>query len=255
MAKPSKHSLSVARRRRFGLVPVVLTGVAMTLGLSILVGGALSPRAAAQDDPTPTPVELTFNTPTPDASTSDDEPAPPDEEADEGDSEDEGDELSFAADAWAGGYFRGDAEFYGRPWTAVYGALSDYPSATLVLPMTDDPTEPVELVFDGLDDEAPAINPIALEVNGQRVFEGEAWFAEWDGVGNGANAPWTTVRITIPPDLLVKGDNRVTLRNLTESANFGSTPYVLLSEGVATSSEDGLFGATEEVAITVVVED
>jgi len=189
---------------------------------------------------------LTFFTPTP----SDDEPEEPAPQGGEGD-----DEVSFGADAWVGGFLRGDAGYLGRPWTAIYGAQSDYPRATLVLALTNDPTEPVDLVFDGLDDEAPGINRIALDINGQRVYRGDGWFAGWDGIGDGANVVWTTVRITIPPDLLVKGDNRITISNLSEAANFSSPPYILVAEGSATSFEGGLFGEPPEgeVVVSIVV--
>ena len=54
-------------------------------------------------------------------------------------------ELPIAADLWKGGYFQGNALYYGRPWTAIYGAQSDYPRGTFVLTLTSDPVEPIEL--------------------------------------------------------------------------------------------------------------
>lgn len=161
--------------------------------------------------------------------------------------------LPITAESWKGGYFQGNALYYGRPWTAIYGSQSDYPRATLVLTLTDDPTEAIQLFVTGLDDELPAKCKIVLEVNAQRVYQGESWFENWDGVGTGQNAAWTTVMITIPPELLVKGNNRISLRNFTEAANFGTPPYFLLAEGEAMSTESEIFGPAPATQVTVVV--
>lgn len=138
--------------------------------------------------------------------------------------------ITFAAADWAGGYYRGDRLFYGRPWTAVYGAASAYPRAALAFELGADPSGPATLTITGLDDELAALNEIALEVNGQRVFTGPSPFVNWDGVGNGADAAWTSVAFTLPADLLRAGSNEVAVANLTPSANFGLPPYVLLAE-------------------------
>ena len=44
--------------------------------------------------------------------------------------------IAFAADDWTGGLYRGDARFYGRPWTAVYGSASPYPRASLAFSLS-----------------------------------------------------------------------------------------------------------------------
>jgi hypothetical protein len=141
-------------------------------------------------------------------------------------------ELTFAADDWEGGYYRGDAEWYGRPWTAVYGALSDFPSATLAFALDAAPDADLVLTVEGLDDELALLNPIAIEVNGERVYEGESPFPNWDAnTGNrGADAAWTAVEITIPAELFHEGENEIAFLNLSDSGNFGLPPYVLLSE-------------------------
>ncbi|MDF3042420.1 MAG: hypothetical protein K0Q71_5126, partial [Thermomicrobiales bacterium] len=84
--------------------------------------------------------------------------------------------LDFTAADWRGGYFRGDA-----------------PGRSAVLRLT------------GLDDELGALNPVALDVNGQRIYEGPSPFLNWDGQGTGANAAWTTVEFTIHSGVLWSG--------------------------------------------------
>ena len=138
--------------------------------------------------------------------------------------------LQFTADDWVGGYYRGDSQTYGRPWAAVYGALSDYPRATLGFTLDATPGRAATLSITGLDDEWQSLNPVALEVNGQAVFSGPSPFLNWDGVGNGANAAWTTVPFTIPSGILRAGPNEITFANLSPVASFNAPPYVLLAD-------------------------
>jgi hypothetical protein len=140
--------------------------------------------------------------------------------------------LRFTAEDWAGGYYRGDSQAYGRPWVAVYGALSDYPQATLGFTLDATPGREAAISITGLDDEWATLNPITLEVNGEAVYTGPSPFVNWDGVGNGANAAWTTVPFTIPSGMLRAGPNEITFANRSPAASFDAPPYVLLADAV-----------------------
>ena len=140
--------------------------------------------------------------------------------------------LEFTAEDWIGGYYRGDSQTYGRPWVAVYGALSEYPRATLGFTLDATPGRDATISITGLDDEWETLNPIALEVNGEPVFSGPSPFVNWDGIGNGANAAWTTVPFTIPSGILRAGPNEIAFANLTPVASFNAPPYVLLADAV-----------------------
>jgi hypothetical protein len=137
--------------------------------------------------------------------------------------------LDFAAEDWRGGFYRGDGQAYGRPWVAIYGAASDYPRATLRFRLEETPVGPATLSISGLDDEWAELNPIVVEVNGTPLFDGASPFLNWDGVGSGANAAWTTVPFTIPANLLGAGRNEIAVANRSPTANFNAPPYVLLS--------------------------
>jgi hypothetical protein len=113
---------------------------------------------------------------------------------------------------------------------AVYGSLSIYPRATAVVRLDAAPTGPATLTLTGIDDEWVDLNPIAVEVNGQQVFAGASPFANWDGASTSAAAAWTPVTITIAPELLRAGRNRITIANLSPSVTVGSPPYVLLGD-------------------------
>jgi hypothetical protein len=215
------------------------TIAAMIMLLTFAAAG--SPAASRHVNAQDSGGKLTFNTPTPTDG----------EQTDSNQQNDTADEVSFGADAWHGGFLRNDSAYYGRPWTSIYGAQSDYPAASLTITLADDPEKPVVLTFDGLDDEAPGNNEIVVLVNKQEVFRGQSWFPSWDGVGNGENADWTAVRITIPPDILIAGNNVVTIRNLTDGANFSSPPYVLLSVGTIASSEPGIFAKPDGLEVEV----
>lgn len=208
------------------LTPARLATVTPTPWLTV----ADATMATTQPTTAPSPTPLPLPTPTlgPPSSTTApaNSPAPPVQ-------------LAFDAADWAGGYYRGDGQAYGRPWTAVYGAASAYPRATLAVALDAAPTESVTLTIVGLDDEWAAQNDMALKINGQTAFSGPSPFANWDGVGNGANAAWTTVRFRIPTGYFVPGSNEIAVANLTPAANFNAPPYVLLSEASLEVSATG----------------
>jgi hypothetical protein len=138
--------------------------------------------------------------------------------------------LSFSAEDWEGGRYRGDGEWYGRSWVAVYGAQSPYPQATLNFVLDAVPVAGAALTLVGLDDELVANSAITVDVNGVAVYSGPSPFVNWDGQGQGENAAWTAVNFEIPADLLGAGSNEISVRNLEPSANYGAPPYILLSD-------------------------
>ena len=83
-------------------------------------------------------------------------------------------------------------------------------------------------------------NPIALEINGERVYEGDSPFASWNGdtTNQARDARWTTVEVTLPADLFTDGENTITFLNLSPSAAFGLPPYNLLSTA-SLATDDG----------------
>jgi hypothetical protein len=134
------------------------------------------------------------------------------------------------AASWAGAYRPRDALYFGRPWVAIYGNLSVYPRATAAFMLDAAPTAPATLTLSGIDDEWLDLNPIAVEVNGQQIFTGASPFANWDGTTIGAATAWTPVTMTIAPELLQAGRNRITIANLSPAGHVGSPPYVLLGD-------------------------
>lgn len=138
--------------------------------------------------------------------------------------------ISFTAEDWDGGYYRGDSQAYGRPWVALYGASSAYPRARLTFSLDADAIGESIFTVTGLDDEWAAPNEIRLEVNGARVFAGPSPFPNWDGVGNGANAAWTSISFSIPPGTLRAGSNTIEIGNRTPGSNYNAPPYVLLAD-------------------------
>ncbi len=138
--------------------------------------------------------------------------------------------AAFTAADWGGAFYRGDDQFYGQPWAAIYGSASQNPRATIRFRLDTEPSGPATLTLTGLDDELDALNPIVIEVNEQQVFSGPSPFLNWDGIGNGENAAWTEVEVTIPAQLLRRGRNEIAVANLSPSGNFSAPPYVLLAD-------------------------
>ena len=136
--------------------------------------------------------------------------------------------VTLAASEWTGGYYQGNGVWYGRPWAALYGSQTQYSTASITVQLSNQPSGPVTLTLTGLNDESGTKNPIQITVNGTAIFNGTSWFASWDGQGQGQNAPWTTVAITIPPSYFGSGANSIVVSNLTNSGNFSMPPYVLL---------------------------
>jgi hypothetical protein len=132
--------------------------------------------------------------------------------------------------SWEGVYRPREPLHFGRPWVAVYGDLSVYSRATAAFLLDAAPTGPATLTLTGIDDEWPDRTPIAVEVNGNLVFSGASPFANWDGAATGATTAWTPVDITIAPEHLRAGRNRITVANLSPAVNIGSPPYVLLGD-------------------------
>jgi hypothetical protein len=140
--------------------------------------------------------------------------------------------LQFSAADWQGGYFRGDGEWYGRAWNAVYGAQSSNPRATLTFSLPAAPQDAATLTITGLDDEWAGNNPIVITVNGVKIFAAPNLFQSWDGVGQGEQAGWTAIPFAVPAGVLQEGVNEITLSNQAPSANFGTPPYVLVSDAL-----------------------
>jgi hypothetical protein len=138
--------------------------------------------------------------------------------------------LPFVAEDWRGGYYRGERQWYGRTWVAVYGQYSLYPAASLTVALAAAPSGSATLTITGLDDEWAAVNPIVVLVNGVVIYDGLSPWPNWDGVGRGEHAAWTPAGWRIPPGLLQAGSNQIVVANRTPSANFGLPPYVLLAD-------------------------
>jgi hypothetical protein len=139
--------------------------------------------------------------------------------------------LTFAYDDWDSGWRQNGNTWYGRPWTVVYGAFSNHPRATLSF--TLDSPQPGSSVLEvaGLDDEWAGNCEINVLVNGVSVFAGPSPWLSYSGTAaDFSDAPWTSATFDIPAGLLTAGSNTIVIENLEAAANFGTPPYILLSD-------------------------
>lgn len=252
----STHDDRTWRRIRVALTAgalAMMTALAMTLGIA---PGPPPSHVAGQVHPTSTPIRLTRLTP---AAAPSPTPAPTEAAAERSPTfdavvvvvevaEDTADPteaappaiaITFEADDWAGGHYQGNGAWYGRAWTAVYGAQSEFPAATLTFELDAAPDTALVLTVAGLDDELAGKNPIALEVNGERVYQGDSPFASWDGntANQAQDARWTSIEVTLPAALFTEGQNTIAFLNLSPSASFGVPPYNLLSTASLASDD------------------
>lgn len=146
-------------------------------------------------------------------------------------------EITRDPAAWSGGYYRGDSNWCGRPWVAVYGAQSAASQATLDIPLDAAGGGGAQLLLTGMDDELPQPTRIEITVNGQTIFSGPSPFLNWDGLDDCAHPTWTTVTLAIPAGLLHAGDNQITIANLEPSGAIGLPPYVMLSTAILRLSD------------------
>jgi hypothetical protein len=148
--------------------------------------------------------------------------------------------VDFTAADWLGGFQSLGGVTYGRPWTAIYGAASDYPRARLTFDLDAAPTKPATLVLTGLDDHLASRSRIAINVNcdyetenrcshRRRIFLGPSPFENANGAYAVEN-PWTSIEFAIPAGLLRTGENSIWVANLAPTDNFNSTPFVLLGD-------------------------
>lgn len=144
--------------------------------------------------------------------------------------------FEFSATDWSGAYPDLVTAVYGRDCVALYGVNSDYPSATLTFDADEATGGESELVLTGLDDEFSGQNPIVVTVNGEVVYQGASGFNSWNG--SSSQVAFSQVQLEFDSDLIVDGENEITVTNLSQAANFGTPPYILLAEAELQISAD-----------------
>jgi hypothetical protein len=134
--------------------------------------------------------------------------------------------LTFPASSWEGGMPIDASAYGGVEGVAVYGSNSTNPSATLTFTLDAAPVGETVVSFQALDDEFEGSVPIAIELDGQRVYEGPSNFPDYDP----SNVTWAPATMRIEAGGLGSGEHTLTIRNLDPSDNVNLPPYVLLGE-------------------------
>ena len=123
--------------------------------------------------------------------------------------------MTFAYSDWVSGWRQDSSAFYGRPWTVVYGALSQYPEATLAFTLEGPVTGGAVLEVTGLDDEWAGNCEIQVFVNGTGVYQGPSpWLSYSGNASDFSDAQWSTASLSIPAEMLRAGDNTIEIHNL-----------------------------------------
>ncbi len=183
------------------------------------VVGGLLPNSEPDPTPAPVSVDRETDTPSPDAG---------------------GTFLTFTARDWRGA-FNGDPEWFGRPWVAIYGQQSAYPSATLHFELPSAPSGRLALTVTGLGDESGAPFPFEIQVNRVPFGRVEASFPNWDPKlhgQHGENAPWGQIQVIIPADVFQAGNNDIEVSSLAPGTNVNAPPYMLLSDATLAPADE-----------------
>lgn len=193
------------------------------------------PTSPPEPTPEPTPVEVATD---PAIVPVDEAPVVPDDPAAiANDAASPGTIATFAASDWQGGYSDGGTDPYGRPWVAIFGAQSPFPSASLTFTLSDVPDGGIVLSLFGLDDDLiDSEVPISMTVNGQI---GQPFDSPFKDQGSGGiQYPWVEASVSIPAAVLKTGQNTITLANGAQSSNTDGAPYILFSDARISLPED-----------------
>ena len=145
---------------------------------------------------------------------------------------------------------------YERDCVVVYAAqeaeIGEESRASLEFDLEVVPEEPVALRLVGLDDDQDVRAQIAIELNDQRIYEGESLFENASPGGDDGDG-WTRVVFVIPPDLLQEGGNTVTVINLGVTTEVEvnvevQQQFVLLAKASIRSADDELLASVEATA-------
>jgi hypothetical protein len=128
--------------------------------------------------------------------------------------------------AWQGGYGNLKPGVYPGEFVAIYGANSDYPSASVTFELETIPDAGMALEISGVDDELEGQVEISASLNGAEIYAGPSDFPSWY---EGMSSPGE-MQFELPANLLTVGHNTFTISNLQPDANFGEPPWVLVGE-------------------------
>lgn len=143
-----------------------------------------------------------------------------------------------AVSPWQGGYGDNVPGVYPGDFVSIYGANSDYPSASLTFDGSAVPQDGAAIEITGLDDELEQHEEIEATLNGTVIYSGPSQFPNWYP---GMQEPGTMC-IQLPAAALVDGHNTLTISNLEPDANFGTPPYILLGETRLVDAADNACG-------------
>ena len=145
--------------------------------------------------------------------------------------------AAFDTTQLQGAYRRDDGKLYGLPAAVLYGANTSYSQGTFAFRASGVPSEGLQLVLIGLDDERQDHCRLQLVLNGTTIFDDADSFPNVPPSDNGEGGQarfWGRMTIVIPNGLVLNGNNTLIIRNRTPGANLG-IPYMLINNiGIAT---------------------
>jgi eukaryotic-like serine/threonine-protein kinase len=135
--------------------------------------------------------------------------------------------VTLEDNAFVGG-FTNPGGYHNRTAQWVYGQGTDYSSMTASFNVRETPRGPGELTIVGIDSEDEPKTPMRLMVNGYVLYEGPNPLPNDDQSGREGPGNWGTYTWRLPPNLLVEGDNSISIINLDPSDQINYPIFIMI---------------------------
>ncbi len=135
--------------------------------------------------------------------------------------------ITLDDNAFVGG-FSNPGGYHGRTAQWVYGQGTDYSSMTAGFNIREVPRGPGALTIVGVDSEDEPKTPMRLMVNGYVLYEGPDPLPNDDQSGRDGPGNWGSYTWRIPPNLLVAGENSISIINLDPSDQINYPIFIMI---------------------------
>jgi tRNA A-37 threonylcarbamoyl transferase component Bud32 len=135
--------------------------------------------------------------------------------------------VTLDDNAFVGG-FSNPGGYHNRTAQWVYGQGTDYSSMTAGFNIREVPRGPGELTIVGLDSEDEPKTPMRLMVNGYVLYEGPNPLPNDDQSGREGPGNWGSYTWRLPPNLLVEGENSISIINLDPSDQINYPIFIMI---------------------------
>jgi serine/threonine-protein kinase len=140
--------------------------------------------------------------------------------------------VSLEDNAFRGGYVNQSGLYRGVTATWVYGQGTDYSRMSATFNLERRPRGEATLTIRGVDSEDSDKTPILITLNGSIVHEGSNPLPDDTDAGINAPGNWDEVSWSVGSDVLRRGENTLTITNLSQSDCINCPAFFMLDWAV-----------------------